>query len=72
MYTVSVATPKLLNIIKIDGGVIINHIQVRSGELDGSPIVLGDRCTFVVKDGNTRIGMIYRIPNGTFVTNFRT
>jgi hypothetical protein len=72
MYTVSIANPKLLNIIKIDGGVIINHIQVRSGELDGSPLVLGDRCTFVVKDGNTRIGMIYAIPKGTFITNFRT
>ena len=72
MYTVSIASTKLLNIIKIDSGVIINHIQLRGGEIDGSPIVLGDRCTFVVKDGNTRTGMIYRIPKGTFITNFRT
>jgi|10_taG_2_1085330.scaffolds.fasta_scaffold00061_8 uncharacterized protein (DUF779 family) len=72
MYTISVANNKLLKIVKADTGVIINHIQVRSGELDGSPIVLGDRCTFIVKDGDQRIGMIYKIPSGTFLTNFRT
>lgn len=72
MYTVSVEGPKLLKIIKLEGGITTNHIQLQTGEIDGSPIVLGDRCTFVVRDGNQRIGMIYKIPQGTFITNFRT
>ena len=61
----------MLAVIDMKTGARASIITVHGGEIDGNPIVTGDRCSVIVKDGNVRRGLIYRIPKGTYVTDFR-
>lgn len=71
IYTVSQADKKVYNIIDAEKGTIINRIVIQDGEVSSGPIVVGDRCTFIVKIGNNQlVGYIYRLPRGTVINRF--
>ena len=71
-YIAATGHVSVLAIIDMTTGVRKNTISLRDGELDSTPVMTGDRCSFVIKykNGNRR-GMIYRVPQGTFITDFR-
>jgi hypothetical protein len=71
-YVTATDNPQILAIVEVNTGIRKSTITLRGGELDGSPIVSGDRCSFVVKlPNNVRRGMIFKVPSGTFITDFR-
>ena len=70
-YVTDTGQANTLAIVKLDGGVRINTIRIQGGELDSTPVIMGDRCSFIIKKGIVRTGLIYKIPQGTFITDFR-
>lgn len=73
VYTVSPYTDKLYNIIDAEKGTIVNRIVIQDGSVTSGPIVVGDRCTFIVSTGaNQRVGYIYSLPKGTIINRFVT
>ena len=70
LYTVVQKDKNLFNIINAETGTVVNRI-ILSGEIMNGPIVVGDRCTFIVETGpNQRLGMIYKLPNGTIINRY--
>jgi hypothetical protein len=73
IYTVSPYTDKVYNIIDAEKGTIVNRIVIHDGIVSTGPIVVGDRCTFVVNTGNNQqVGYIYSLPKGTVINRFVT
>lgn len=72
-YTVSPYTDKLYNIVDAEKGTIVGRIVIQDGQVSSGPIVVGDKCTFVVSTGaNQRVGYIYSLPKGTVINRFVT
>ena len=70
LYTVSQDRKDTFNIIDARKGTTVNRIII-AGEIVNGPVVVGDRCTFVVKTSDTqRFGVIYKLPNGTIINRF--
>ena len=70
LYTVVQKEKNIFNIINAETGTVLNRI-ILAGEIVGGPIVVGDRCTFVAETGpNQRLGMIYKLPNGTIINRY--
>lgn len=72
-YVAATGNENILAIIDMNTGARKNIITLKGGILDSTPVITGDRCSFVVKNknDNSRRGMIYRVPQGTFITDFR-
>ena len=70
-YVAETGDPTVLAIINMENGSRVSTIALRDGVLDSTPIIVNDRCSVVVKKGKVRRGLIYRIPQGTFLTDFR-
>ena len=70
-YVTTTGYKNMLAVIDMKTGARVSIITLRGGEVDGNPIITGDRCSVIVKDGNVRRGLIYKIPKGTFITDFR-
>ena len=71
-YVAETGDPHILAIVDANTGMRKNTISIRGGVLDSSPIVMGDRCSFITIDNNNvRRGWIFKIPAGTFITDFR-
>ncbi len=70
-YVAHTNDPRILAIVSMDTGMRKNIISIRDGDLDSTPIISGDRCSFIVKNKDVRRGLIYKIPEGTFITDFR-
>ena len=69
-YTVTQTSPNTFNIIDMSNGTVINRI-ITQGQVVSGPIVVGERCTFVVETGpNQRMGMIYGLPTGTVINRY--
>lgn len=70
IYTVVQQGPTHFNVIDATSGTFVNRI-VTQGEVISGPIVVGDRCTFVVQfpTGN-KLGMIYSLPQGTIINRY--
>lgn len=70
IFTVAQQGPNHFNIIDASTGAFVNRI-VTQGDILSGPIVVGDRCTFIVKMGNGEsIGMIYGLPQGTLINRY--
>ena len=69
-YTVTQVSPNSFNIIDISNGSVSGRI-ITQGSVVSGPIVVGDRCTFVVETGpNRRMGMIYSLPGGSIINRY--
>lgn len=70
LYTVVQQGPSHFNIVDANSGVFVNRI-ITQGKVISGPIVVGNRCTFVVEIGSgTKFGMIYSLPQGTMVNRY--
>jgi hypothetical protein len=71
IYTVSQLSKQTYNIIDAEKGTIVNRLILQDGEALSGPIVVGDRCTFIVKTGpSQQFGVIYSLPKGTIINKF--
>jgi len=69
-YTVVQQGPRIFNIIDAQTGVFVNRITTQ-GDVVSGPIVVGNRCTFVINNGpGSTFGMIYDLPRGTLVNRY--
>jgi hypothetical protein len=70
LYTVSPISPGLLHIIDAANGTLVNRI-VYTGELINGPIVVGDKCTFVIQlPSKQKLGRIHKIPTGHLLNQY--
>jgi hypothetical protein len=71
VYTIAVAGANRMNIINAANGTIY-HSFTFQGTLQSSPVVAGDKCTYVVEltNGEKR-GFIRRLPSGVVVSSFK-
>ena len=69
IYSVTLGSSGKLNIIDATTGRILNVI-LYNGDIINGPIVVGDRCTLVVKKGNIRDGHIYKLPTGRLLQTY--
>lgn len=70
IFTVSLDRANTFNIINAETGVIVNRI-ITTGEVVSGPIVVGDKCTFVIQSTPTqKTGVIYKLPNGTIINRY--
>ena len=71
IYTVAQFDKKTYNIIDAEKGTIVNRLILQDGEALSGPIVVGDRCTFIIKTGpSQQVGVIYKLPRGTIINRF--
>jgi len=74
-YVAETGDPTILAIVNMENGARVSTITLRDGVLDSTPIITQDRCSLVVKKGEgsgaIRRGLIYRIPQGNYLTDFR-
>lgn len=69
-YTVVQQGASHFNIIDAQSGTFVNRI-VTQGEVISGPLVVGNRCTFVVQIGSgSKYGMIYSLPQGTIINRY--
>jgi hypothetical protein len=68
-YTVSFNGKNVINIIDLRKNAIINRFSFQ-GTLMNGPIVVGDRCTIVTKNGNKHQGLVIKLPSGSVVDRF--
>jgi len=68
-YTVSHSGKNVINIIDLRKNATINRFSFQ-GELINGPIVVGDRCTIVTKNGNTSRGLVIKLPSGSVIDRF--
>ena len=59
-----------LGVYDVKTGVRLQYISLMGWELDSSPVVVGDRCSYMVKKGMKRRGCINKLPSGNLVTYF--
>ncbi len=70
IFTVVQQSQNHFNIIDAQTGTFVNRI-VTQGDILSGPIVVGDRCTFVIQmDKGQTIGMIYSLPQGTLLNRY--
>lgn len=68
-YTVHLSSDNTLSIVDIRRNAVINRVKVR-GVVTNGPVVLGDRCTVMIKDGSTGRGLVFKLPSGAIVDRF--
>ncbi len=68
-YTVHLSSNNTLSIVDIRKNAVINRVMVR-GEVTNGPIVVGDRCTVMIKDGTTGRGLVFKLPSGAVADRF--
>ena len=59
-----------LGIFDAKTGVRIHYIGLQGWKLDSSPVIVGDRCSYMVRKGMRRRGCINKLPSGNLVTYF--
>jgi len=70
LYTVSSISPGTIHIIDASSGAFVNRITY-TGELVNGPIVVGDKCTFVVElPSKQKLGRIHKIPTGHLINQY--
>lgn len=70
IYTVALDRDNTFNIINAETGSIMNRI-ITSGEVISGPIVVGDKCTFIIQSTpSQKSGVIYKLPNGTLINRY--
>lgn len=70
IYTVVQQGPSHFNIIDATTGSFAGRIMPQ-GEVVSGPVVVGDRCTIVVKIGSgTKYGTIYSLPQGSIINRY--
>lgn len=68
-YTVQQTSNNVLSIIDLRKNSIINRVTF-SGTLTNGPVVVGDRCTIMTKQGPSARGTIFKIPSGAVIDRF--
>lgn len=68
-YTAHISSNNTLSIVDIRRNAVINRVKVR-GDITNGPIVLGDRCTVMTKEGKTGRGFVFKLPSGAVVDRF--
>ena len=70
LYTVTLKSKNVLHIVDITKGVTVNRTTIK-GDIVSGPLVVGDKCTVVTKQGNgSTLGFIYKLPSGSIVDRF--
>ena len=70
IYTVALDKNNTFNIINAETGSIMNRI-ITTGEVISGPIVVGDKCTFIIQSTpSQKSGVIYKLPNGTLINRY--
>lgn len=70
IYTVVQQSANHFNIVDANSGVYQNRITIQ-GKVISGPIVVGNRCTFVVENTpGSKFGLIYGLPQGTLVNRY--
>jgi len=68
-HTVQYSGKNVINIIDLRKNATVNRVTFQ-GSLINGPIVVGDRCTIVVKDGAVNKGLVIKLPSGNIIDRF--
>ena len=69
-YTIMPTEPGQFDVLDAKTGMVINKV-VLQGEILSGPVVIGSRCTIIMKDPNgSRTGYILNLPDGNIFNKF--
>ena len=70
LYSIAVATPRKINVIKAHNGVVVNNFQI-NGDIISGPLVVGNNCTYVIETpSGQKQGFVRILPSGAIVNRF--
>ena len=69
-YFVQQQDSNTLAVYNVETGNRVQYISLQGWTLDSTPIITGDRCSYMVKKGMLRRGVIVKLPSGNLVTYF--
>jgi hypothetical protein len=69
-YFVQQQDSNTLAVYDVYTGNRVQYIGLQGWTLDSTPIITGDRCSYMVKQGMRRRGVIVKLPSGNLITYF--